>query len=199
MRFLARDAYRIVVVSIFILSACGRAPRSTAADAKDSHVSATSAAAPTVLLLGTSLTAGYGLDPADAWSAHLQQKVDSSGLTFHVVNAGVSGETSADALHRIDWLLSQGTPAVIVVETGANDALRGQSAGFDCSQRRCNPCPARLAAAAPGDRGGRNGGAAEPWPRVRRGIQPHLPGGGSGASRPITCRSSWRGLPESNR
>jgi acyl-CoA thioesterase-1 len=96
------------------------------ADAKDSHVPAASAAVPTLLLLGTSLTAGYGLDPADAWSAHLQQKVDSSGLAFHVVNAGVSGETSADALHRIDWLLSQGTPAVIVLETGANDALRGQ-------------------------------------------------------------------------
>lgn len=87
----------------------------------------TSAVVPTLLLLGTSLTAGYGLDPIDAWSTHLQQKIDSGGLAFHVVNAGVSGETSADALHRIDWLLSQGTPAVIVVETGANDALRGQS------------------------------------------------------------------------
>jgi acyl-CoA thioesterase-1 len=124
------------------MSACGRAPRSAPADAKDSHVSATPAAAPTVLLLGTSLTAGYGLDPADAWSTHLQQKVDSSGLTFHVVNAGVSGETSADALHRIDWLLSQGTPAVIVVETGANDALRGQS--LDSIAANVNAIVARL-------------------------------------------------------
>ena len=83
-------------------------------------------ALPTVLLIGTSLTAGYGLDRQDAWSTHVQEKVDSAGLRFRVVNAGVSGETSADAVHRMDWLLSQGVPAVVVVETGANDALRGQ-------------------------------------------------------------------------
>ncbi len=79
-----------------------------------------------MLLKRTSLKAGYGLDPADAWATHIQEKVDSARLRFHVVNAGVSGETSADALHRIDWLLSQGVPAVVMVETGANDALRGQ-------------------------------------------------------------------------
>lgn len=88
---------------------------------------APSHAANTILLIGTSLTAGYGLDPADAWSTHLQQKIDSAGLAFQVVNAGVSGETSADARHRISWLLSQGPPTVVVVETGANDGLRGQS------------------------------------------------------------------------
>jgi acyl-CoA thioesterase-1 len=80
---------------------------------------------PSVLLIGTSLTAGYGLDPQDAWATHVQEKIDSARLDFRVVNAGVSGESSADALHRIGWLLSQGAPAVIVVETGANDALRG--------------------------------------------------------------------------
>jgi acyl-CoA thioesterase-1 len=120
----ARNTYRIVVVSSFFLAGCGRDPR-VAPPPKDSG-----AAAPivqrTVLLIGTSLTAGYGLDPQDAWSTRLQAKVDSAGLRFHVVNAGVSGETSADAAHRMDWLLSQGTPAVVVVETGANDALRGQ-------------------------------------------------------------------------
>lgn len=125
MRFWARDAYWMIVVSGFIVAACSHDNRSVPASAKDSRV-APSPAVPAVLLVGTSLTAGYGLDPADAWSTRLQQKIDSSGLPFHVVNAGVSGETSADVLHRIDWLLSQGTPAVIVVETGANDALRGQ-------------------------------------------------------------------------
>jgi acyl-CoA thioesterase-1 len=78
-----------------------------------------------VLLIGTSLTAGYGLDPHDAWATRIQEKVDSARLGFRVINAGVSGESSADALHRIDWLLSQGAPAVVIVETGANDALRG--------------------------------------------------------------------------
>lgn len=126
MGMLARDAYRLMVASGFLVSACGPTARPQADAAKDSGTPPAAASAPAVLLIGTSLTAGYGLDAADAWSTHLQQRIDSSGLTFHVVNAGVSGETSADALHRIDWLLSQGVPAVVVVESGANDALRGQ-------------------------------------------------------------------------
>jgi acyl-CoA thioesterase-1 len=82
---------------------------------------------PVVLCVGTSLTAGYGLDPDDAWPAILQQKVDAAGLPHRVVNAGVSGETSAGALRRMDWLLRQPV-AVLLVETGANDMLRGQDA-----------------------------------------------------------------------
>jgi acyl-CoA thioesterase-1 len=85
------------------------------------------AARPVVLCLGTSLTAGYGLDPDDAWPAILQQKVDAAGLPHRVVNAGVSGETSAGARRRMDWLLRQPV-AVLIVETGANDMLRGQDA-----------------------------------------------------------------------
>jgi acyl-CoA thioesterase-1 len=78
-----------------------------------------------VLFLGTSLTAGLGLDPEQAYPALLQAKMDSAGLRYRVVNAGVSGETSAGALRRIDWLLRD-APAVLVIETGANDGLRGQ-------------------------------------------------------------------------
>lgn len=80
----------------------------------------------TLLLVGTSLTAGYGLDPAEGWATLLQARVDSLELPFHVVNAGVSGETSAGALRRTDWLFGQGPIRVLVVETGANDGLRGQ-------------------------------------------------------------------------
>ena len=80
-----------------------------------------------VLFVGTSLTAGYGLAPSQAFPALVQSKIDSAGLPFRVVNAGVSGETSAGALRRIDWLLGQGPIAVLVIETGANDGLRGQS------------------------------------------------------------------------
>jgi acyl-CoA thioesterase-1 len=79
----------------------------------------------TILFLGTSLTAGLGLDPAQAYPALIQQRLDAAGRAYRVVNAGVSGETSAGALRRIDWLLRQGV-AVLVVETGANDGLRGQ-------------------------------------------------------------------------
>jgi acyl-CoA thioesterase I len=80
---------------------------------------------PVILFLGTSLTAGLGLDPSEAYPALIQAKLDAAGLRYRVVNAGVSGETSAGALRRIDWLLRQ-KPAALVVETGANDGLRGQ-------------------------------------------------------------------------
>src|SRR3954452_5214537 len=82
------------------------------------------AAGPTVLFLGTSLTAGYGIDPQEAYPALIQQMIDSGGLDFRVVNAGLSGETSAGALRRADWVVQQPI-AVLVLETGANDGLRG--------------------------------------------------------------------------
>ena len=79
----------------------------------------------TVLLVGTSLTAGYGLDnPDDAYPSVLQRMADSAGYSIAIQNAGLSGETSAGALRRIDWLLRDDFTAV-VIETGANDGLRG--------------------------------------------------------------------------
>jgi acyl-CoA thioesterase-1 len=80
---------------------------------------------PVILFVGTSLTAGYGLDPGDAFPAVFQKRVDDAGLDYRAVNAGVSGETSAGALRRMDWLLRQEV-AILVLETGANDGLRGQ-------------------------------------------------------------------------
>jgi acyl-CoA thioesterase-1 len=75
--------------------------------------------------VGTSLTAGLGLDPDSAYPAMLQRKLDSAGVAYRVVNAGISGETSAGALRRIDWLLRD-SASVVMIETGANDGLRGQ-------------------------------------------------------------------------
>ena len=80
-----------------------------------------------VVFLGTSLTAGLGIDPSEAYPVLLQHKIDSTGLGFVTVNAGVSGETSAGARRRIDWLLRE-PAAVLVIETGANDGLRGLDA-----------------------------------------------------------------------
>jgi acyl-CoA thioesterase-1 len=77
-----------------------------------------------VVFLGTSLTAGLGLDPEQAYPALIQRKIDSAGLSYEAVNAGVSGETSAGARRRIDWILRQPV-SVLVIETGANDGLRG--------------------------------------------------------------------------
>lgn len=91
--------------------------------------STTVAAAPAtavarVLILGTSLTAGLGLDPDSAYPAALQRLADSSGYRVNVVAAGLSGETSAGALRRVEWLLRDNAD-VVVIETGANDGLRG--------------------------------------------------------------------------
>jgi acyl-CoA thioesterase-1 len=84
----------------------------------------TAGGAPIILCLGTSLTAGDGLVPEQAYPALLQARIDAERLRYRVVNAGVSGETSAGALSRIDWLLKRQV-AVLVLETGANDGLRG--------------------------------------------------------------------------
>ena len=78
----------------------------------------------TILFFGNSLTAGYGLDPEQAFPALIQKKIDSLGWHYRVVNAGLSGETSAGGLRRIDWLLRQRVD-VLVLELGGNDALRG--------------------------------------------------------------------------
>jgi acyl-CoA thioesterase-1 len=81
---------------------------------------------PTVLFIGTSLTAGYGIQPDQAFPAVVAHLADSAGFPITAVNAGVSGETSAGALNRIDWVLRR--PAdIVVLETGANDALRALS------------------------------------------------------------------------
>lgn len=76
-----------------------------------------------VVFVGTSLTAGLGLDPDSAYPALIQRKADSAGVPMVAVNAGVSGETSAGALRRIDWVLREPLD-VLVLETGANDGLR---------------------------------------------------------------------------
>jgi len=81
---------------------------------------------PVVVFLGTSLTAGMGLErEADSYVSVLEQMADSAGKPFHAVNAGVSGDTSAGGLRRLDWLLRTKMD-VLVVELGANDGLRGQ-------------------------------------------------------------------------
>jgi acyl-CoA thioesterase-1 len=132
----------ISLVLALVLAACGgeAAERSAVARAEPGAAAAASAPAAepneaphTVLFLGTSLTAGYGVAPEQAYPALIQAKIDSAGLPYRVVNAGVSGETSAGALRRTDWLLRQPFD-VLVLETGANDMLRG----MDLDSTRAN-------------------------------------------------------------
>jgi acyl-CoA thioesterase I len=77
-----------------------------------------------ILFLGDSITAGYGLDPEQAFPALIQEKIDAKSWKFKVVNAGQSGDTSAGGLNRLDWLLKNRVD-ILILELGANDGLRG--------------------------------------------------------------------------
>ncbi len=90
-------------------------------------------ARPVILFLGTSLTAGLGVEPDSAYPAVIQRRLDSLHLSWRAQNAGVSGETSAGALRRLEWLL-EGDVGMLVLETGANDGLRG----LDVDSTRAN-------------------------------------------------------------
>lgn len=107
-------------------SRSGEAPASSGVLSSGGATSSTSNidARPRVVFLGDSLTAGLGLAPEQAYPALIQQKIDQAGLTYRAVNAGVSGDTSAGGLSRLDWAL-EGDVRVMVVALGGNDGLRG--------------------------------------------------------------------------
>ena len=118
---ISRYGWRGLLVAL-ALAGCGADDRAPELD--DAPLPPATGARGRIVFLGTSLTAGLGLDPDQAFPALIQRKLDAEGLRFEAVNAGVSGETSAGARRRIEWLLRQ-PAAVLVVETGANDGLRG--------------------------------------------------------------------------
>ncbi len=134
--FLARAASVAVLAactaSLAVLTACtgsgsperGEAPAREAGSATGASAASPAKIRKAIVFVGTSLTAGLGLDPEQAFPALIAEKIDSAGLPYDVVNAGSSGETSAGALRRIDWVLRQPMD-VLVLETGANDGLRG--------------------------------------------------------------------------
>ncbi len=135
---------RLFVAALWAVSACGSGGNvdnsRNVAEAKNnmSEVKATgdptatagapstSVRTPVVLFFGTSLTAGLGLDPEQAFPSLIEKKAEAEGLPIKAVNGGLSGETTAGAARRIDWVLR--TPAdLVIIEGGANDALRGLS------------------------------------------------------------------------
>lgn len=114
----------LLTLSFFVFS-CGENQKS--ADGPESRLKDTtviSSPVKTIVFFGNSLTAGYGLDPSEAFPALIQQKIDSQNIRYKVINAGVSGETSSGGNGRIDWILEQPVD-VFVLELGANDGLRG--------------------------------------------------------------------------
>ncbi len=79
---------------------------------------------PRIVAFGDSLTAGLGVAPEDSYPAHLQRRLDAVGYRYRVINAGVSGETTAGGLRRVPWIL-QSRPSLVILELGGNDGLRG--------------------------------------------------------------------------
>lgn len=80
---------------------------------------------PRIVAFGNSLTAGLGVSPNESYPARLQQRLDKAGYSYRVINAGVSGDTTAGALRRLNWVLKN-QPKIAIIELGANDGLRGQ-------------------------------------------------------------------------
>jgi len=122
-----KKGYRTIplIVLVFITVGCNNSGEGTGSKSSDStNKPAAAAKAKTILFFGNSLTAGYGLSPNEAFPAIIQNKIDSLGLPYKVINAGVSGETSSGGNGRIDWILRQPLD-VFVLELGANDGLRG--------------------------------------------------------------------------
>jgi acyl-CoA thioesterase I len=117
----------VVVVGV-TAAACSQSesvttPRVAAAPAA-APVAAQVAARPRIIFLGDSLTAGYGLDLEQSVPSLIQKHLDAEGYKYEVVNAGVSGDTSAGGLRRLEWSLD-GDVRILVIELGANDGLRG--------------------------------------------------------------------------
>lgn len=130
----------VVLIPLLLAIACGRgetraaseaAPRATSPQASTvssapaaTYDAQTAGSRPRIVFLGDSLTAGLGLERDQSVPALIQKQLDAEGYSYEVVNAGVSGDTSAGGLSRLDWSL-QGDVRILVIEFGANDGLRG--------------------------------------------------------------------------
>jgi acyl-CoA thioesterase I len=126
-----RHASILALVAAMWLAGCGSASERPPADGSGTQAPASQAtiapaktvARPRIVALGDSLTAGLGLNPEQAYPALLQQRLDDGGFKYEVVNAGVSGDTSAGGLSRLDWALD-GDVRLLIIALGGNDALR---------------------------------------------------------------------------
>jgi acyl-CoA thioesterase I len=129
----------LVVAAAVMASACGSSdgsrstqeprtippfPQRPGANATPSSSPSSAAAEPRIVILGDSLTAGLGLPSGESYPTLLQQRLNDEGVQYQIVNAGVSGDTSAGGLSRLDWAL-EGDVRVLIVALGGNDGLRG--------------------------------------------------------------------------
>lgn len=114
---------------MLLFTACSNGKKSSDPSAQDTvkkQETATMSGLKNIVFFGNSITAGYGLEQSEAFPSLIQMKIDSLKLPYNVINAGVSGETSAGGETRVDWVLKQPMD-VFVLELGGNDGLRGIS------------------------------------------------------------------------
>lgn len=118
-----------VLLTLTVVASCGnQGPRHTSGASAPPTPAATASpvkSLPKIVAFGDSLTAGLGLTAAESYPSLLQKRLDSEGYKYEVVNAGVSGDTSAGGVRRLDWALD-GDVRFLILELGANDLLRGQ-------------------------------------------------------------------------
>lgn len=114
----------ISLVALSILSACGSSTTEKESELAQKDSITVDNTPNTLLFFGNSLTAGYGIDQEDAFAGLTQDRIDSLGLDYRVINGGLSGETTAGGLSRLDWFLED-EPTIFVLELGGNDGLRG--------------------------------------------------------------------------
>jgi acyl-CoA thioesterase-1 len=115
----------LVFLSILaILAGCGTSSESKKQNPTDIEKTDTKIAQKTILFFGNSLTAGYGIEQEDSFAGLTQARLDSLQIDYRVINGGLSGETTAGGLSRLDWFLED-EPTIFVLELGGNDGLRG--------------------------------------------------------------------------
>jgi acyl-CoA thioesterase-1 len=118
-------AYRVIALVVCVMGiSCGAADAPRTSHAVSAAVEAEAPSRPRIVVQGDSLAAGLGLSASEAFPALLQRYIDEGGYDLEVVNAGVSGDTTAGGLRRLDWALD-GDPRILVLALGGNDGLRG--------------------------------------------------------------------------
>ena len=123
-----KSAHLIIVFVFAILIGCTNTESEKISEENQTDLSATPDTITEkriIIFFGNSLSAGYGVEAHESFPAVIQARIDSLNLPYTVVNAGVSGETSATGLSRIDWVLDKQKVDIFVLELGANDGLRG--------------------------------------------------------------------------
>lgn|SRR5690606_6382291 len=117
-------SFAFILFQILLFS-CGQKPaENQAASGEQEQAPPVQEEKKTILFFGNSLTAGWGLEPEEGFTGIIQHRLDSLGLPYQVINGGLSGETTASGLNRLDWFLED-EPYIFVLELGGNDGLRG--------------------------------------------------------------------------